>query len=261
MKKRLVAALIGVGAGGLAVGAYYAASQTGIHLRPEMVVAAAAVLAFASAVSVFALVAMDRPSYSGARATLLLNEEPATGFIFSFKGPNTAPILARPDMSVGEMLVRYGDAFRNPPDQMTKAIVLTLKGSSKKPFASITLQQLFLTLKPFHLEHVLLTNERGDFIGYIPGKRASKEFTGDKAVESIDKFIVKILENPSDSAKLREIGGANSDDTVAETDNTQSAEAKIWANDNVQGLVIHHKLKPAGFISKVDVLRLNVGRL
>lgn len=261
MKKRLQAAAIGVGAGALALGAYYWALHSGIHIPSELLVAAAAALAFAGTVAVFALVVMDRPAFGGARATLLLNEEPATKYVFAFRGPDVVPVLARPDMSVGEMLVRHGDTFRSPQSPPNKTIALTIKGSGKRPFAGVTLQQLFLTLKPFALEHVLLMSDRDAFVGYIPGRRALKEFAGDRAVENIDKYIVKVLADPGQSAVLREIGGVTDDDTVGETDNTQHAEAKIWANDNVQGLVIYRKLRPVGFISKVDVLRLNVGRL
>ena len=260
-RKALWAALCGVGACGLLLGAYYGALRSGIHIPSDILTATAAALVFGGAIAVFALVLMDRPFHSGARARLLLNEEPATDFIFSFRGANTLPIQARADMSVGEMLVRHGDAFKAAPDKMTKAIVLSIKGSAKKPFASITLHQLFLALKPLQLQHVLLLNEKDEFVGYIPGKRALKEFGGDKAVENIDKFIVAVLANPSGSAVLREIGGATADDTVGENEDTQHAEGKIWANDNVQGLVIHNKLRPVGYISKVDVLRLNVGRL
>ncbi len=33
------------------------------------------------------------------------------------------------------------------------------------------------------------------------------------------------------------------------------------ANEKVQGLILHKQLKPVGFISKVDVLRINAGLL
>ncbi|HEY0104530.1 MAG TPA: hypothetical protein VGB91_00500, partial [Rhizomicrobium sp.] len=203
MKKRLLAALIGVGAGLVLGAAYVGVLFAGIPLRPEWVVAAAAVLAFAGAVSVFALVAMDRPGFRSMRAALPLNEDPAKEYVFLFRGPDMLQITARPDISVGEMLVRFGDIFKEPPSKMTKSIVVTLKGSPKKPFATMTLQQLFAMLKPYRLEHVLLTNEKEEFIGYVPGKRAAKEFTGDKAMEAIDKFLVKVLMNPAESPVLR----------------------------------------------------------
>lgn len=261
MRRRLIAAVIGLGAGALLLGAYFAVLHYGIPLRSDIVFAAAAAFVFAGAVAVFALVSMDRPAFRNTRAALVLNEDPAKEYVFFFRGAGTLPITARPEMSVGEMLVRYGDEFKSPPDKMTKAIVVTIKGSAKKPFPAITLQQLFTILKPYSLEHVLLTNEKDDFVGYIPGKRAAKEFTGDKGIENIDKYIVSVLAKPDEAAILRELGGVTADDTIAEGDNAFEAAAKLWKNEKVQGLILHHKLKPVGFISKVDVLRINSGLL
>ncbi len=260
MNRRLLAALIGLGAGVLLAGAYVALLYARVPLRPEWVVGGAAAIVFAGAVAVFALVAMDRPSYGGIRPTFPLNEEPATRFIFPFKGGDLLQIVARADMSVGEMLVRFGDAFKTPAENMTKPISLTIKGSAKKPFSTITLEQLFLALKPFNLQHVVLVNDKDDFVGYIPGRRALKEFAGDKPEEKITKFIVKVLADPSAGGVLRDIGGITRDDTINETDTARDAEGKVWANDNVHGLVVHRHLKPIGVISKVDVLRVNAGR-
>ncbi len=259
MRRRLLAALTGMGAGALLLGAYFAALHYGVQLRPELVVAAGAAFVFAAAVALFALVAMDRPAFRSVRAALVLNEDPAKEYVFFFRGSDVLQITARPEMSVGEILVRFGDTFKEPPEQMTKSIVVTIKGSTKKPFAWMTLHRLFLMLKPYNVEHVLLMNEKDEFIGYIPGKRATKDFSGDKAMENIDKYVVQILVKPEGSAALRELGGATADDTVAETDNAFQAQAKLWANEKIPGLVLHRKLKPVGFISKVDVLRINAG--
>src|SRR5271165_6927017 len=124
MTKAIWAALIGIAAGALLLGGYAAALRAGIHVRPEFVVATAAALAFAGTVAVFTLVTMDRPAYASPRATLPLNEEPATEYIYAFKGRNILPILARPGMSVGEVLVRHSDSFRGAPDQLNKVIAL-----------------------------------------------------------------------------------------------------------------------------------------
>ena len=145
--------------------------------------------------------------------------------------------------------------------QMTKVIAITLKGSPKKPFATMTLQQLFAMVKPYNVEHVLLVNEKDEFIGYIPGKRALKEVGGDKAVEAIDKYLVKVLSDPETCGVLRDLGGVTREDTVAETDNAFQAQAKLWSNEKIQGLIVHKHLKPVGYISKVDVLRINAGLL
>jgi hypothetical protein len=261
MGRRLLAALTGLGAGVAVLGAYFAALRYGVQLRPDLVVAAGAALVFAGAVALFTLVAMDRPAFRRAPAALVLNEDPAKEYVFFFRGADILQVAARPDMSVGEMLVRFGDTFKAPPEQMKKPIVVTIKGSGRKPFAWMTLHQLFLVLKPYNVEHVLLMTEREEFIGYLPGKRAAKDFTGDKAMENIDKYVIQVLVKPEGSAVLRDLGGVTADDTVAETENALQAQAKLWANEKVQGLVLHRKLKPVGFISKVDVLRINAGLL
>ncbi|MEJ0044033.1 MAG: hypothetical protein WDM81_18265 [Rhizomicrobium sp.] len=261
MWKRLLAALIGVGAGLAMAGAYFGALSAGIHLRPDMVVAVGAACVFAGAVAVFALVAMDRPAFRSARQGIVLNEDPAKEYVFAFRGTDTLQVTARPEQSIGEIFVRFGDTFKTPPEQMRKSIVVSIKGSDKKPFLWMTLHQIFMMLKPYNVEHVLLSNEKDAFIGYIPGKRAMKDFTGEKAMDAIDKYLVKVLQTPADCAVLRELGGATRDDTIAETDNAFQAQAKLWANEKMQGLVLHKHLKPVGYISKVDVLRINAGLL
>jgi hypothetical protein len=257
-RRRWLAALIGVVAGAVAFGGYIAATTAGIHVRPELVMAGGAALAFAAAVAVFSLVVMDKPSYGGAKSPIWLNEEPATEFIFPFRGENTCAMEVTPDMSFGQIMARYQDDLSPREDKPKKAITLTLKASPKgKSFSTVTLQQLFLALKPLSLQHVVLVTPKGQFVGYIPGKRALSEFAGDKTDEKIGKYIVKLLEDPGNSSVLREISGASADDTIAETDDSRHAEAKVWANEGVQGFVIHRHLKPVGYISKSDLLKLN----
>ncbi|HWD29488.1 MAG TPA: hypothetical protein VG387_20115 [Rhizomicrobium sp.] len=260
MRKRLIAALIGAGAGALALCAYYALLYAGIRIRPELLIGGAAALVFAGAVAVFSLVAMDRPAFRKVRPAILLNEEPAKEFIYPFKPDGAIQIAAKPEQSVGEMLVRYGDAFKAAPDKLTKDIVLTVR-AGKTDFPHQSLLQLFAILGQYNLEHVILLDEKGDFVGYIPGKRAKKEFTGEKALANIDKYIVTVLKKPAESAVLRDLGGATRDDTIEQNDTSMNAQAKLWANDKVQGLIVHQHLKPVGFISRMDVLRINAGML
>ena len=257
-KRRWLAALIGVGAGAVAFGGYIGATYAGIHLNPEIVVAAAGALAFAAAVAVFSLLVMDRPSYGGAKSPIWLNEEPATQFVFPFKNENTCAMDVTPDMSLAQIMARYQDDLSPREDRPKKAITLTLKASPKgKSFSTVTLQQLFQMLKPLSLQHVLLVTPKGQFIGYIPGKKAISEFASDKSDEKIGKYIVKLMDDQGKSSILREINGASGDDTIAETDDSRHAEAKVWANEGVQGFVIHRHLKPVGYISKGDLLKLN----
>jgi hypothetical protein len=257
-KKRWLAALIGVGAGAVAFGGYLGATSAGIRLDPGLVDAAGAALAFAATVAVFSLVLMDKPVYGGVKMPIWLNEEPATEFIFPFRAENVMAIEVTPEMSFAQITARYQDDLSPRENRPKKAITLTLKASPKdKSFSTVLLQQLFLMLKPLALQHVLLVNPKGQFIGYIPGKKAISEFASEKSDEKIGKYLVKLLDDPKNSSVLREINGASADDTVAESDDSRHAEAKVWANENVQGFVIHRHLKPVGFISKGDLLKLN----
>lgn len=259
MMNRLWAALTGIGAGAMLFGAYVAFQSYGGHIPPDLTIVGAAAVVFASAVAVFALTIMDKPAYRGGRPALKLNEEPATEYIFPFRGENVAQIIAKPEMPLAMVLARFGETFKRASSEMTKDITVTLKASNRMPFPTITLQQLFLTLKPFKLEHVLLLSDKDEFIGYIPGRRASKEFTGDNAAEKITKYIVNVLDKPDTCAVIREIGGAPEADTVKDTDTALYAEGMLWANESVSGLVVRRKSRPVGYISKVDVLRLKAG--
>ena len=158
--------------------------------------------------------------------------------------------------------MRFGDAFKAPPDKMTKPVVVTLRASPKGDFSHQALLQLFAAVGPYNLEHVILLDEKGDFLGYIPGKRAKKEFVGEKALANIEKFIIAVFKKPGENlGLLRELGGATRDDTIEQSDTSMNAQAKLWANDKVQGLIVHQHLKPVGFISRMDVLRINAGML
>ena len=257
-KRRWLAALIGVVAGAVAFGGYIGATYAGVRINPEIIEVAGAALAFAAAVAVFSLLIMDRPSYGAAKSPIWLNEEPATEFIFPFKGEGVMAMEVTPDMTLVQFMARYQDDLSPREDRPKKAITLTLKASPKgKSFSTVMLQQIFLALKPLSLQHALLVNPKGQFIGYIPGKRAIAEFASEKSDEKIGKYLVKLVDEPERSSILREISGASGEDTVAETDDSRHAESKVWANEGVQGFVIHRHLKPVGFISKGDLLKLN----
>jgi len=283
MARRWLAALIGVCAGALAFGGYIFAPRAGIHISPDVVVAAGAALAFAAAVAVFSLVVIDRPATAGAKSPIWLNEAPATEYIAHFRGANATAMDATPEMSLAQIMARYQDDMAPRDGKPMRAITLTLRASpTHKGFSTVLLQQLFLALKPLSLQHVLLVSRRGQFIGYIPGKRAIVEFAGDRTDEKIGKYIVKLLErrddeppkqmdirqatdtdgkpqkNPDRTTILREIGGAAGQDTIADNDDSRHAEAKVWADESVHGFVVHSHLKPTGYISKADLLRLNV---
>jgi hypothetical protein len=259
MKNSWIAPLCGVVAGAVMAGAWFGAPYVGIRVQPTTLVAIAAILAFATSTATFALLAMNRPAYGGARATLNLDEEPATEFIFPFKSENLAQIFMKPETPLAVALARFGNTFDRPASEMNKPIIVTLKASRRIPFPTTTLQQLFMVLKSFKLQHVLLLDEKDRFVAYIPGARALKDFTGDGAADRITKYIAKVLENPDGSNIVHEIGGTAQTDTVKNSQDIGDARKELWKDETVQGLVVLRKLKPIGYISKMDVLKLHAG--
>lgn len=259
MRRSWVAPLCGVVTGAVMAGAWFGAPYFGLHLQATTLVAIAAILAFATSTATFALLAMSRPNYGGARATLYLNEDPATEYIFPFKSEILAQIVMKPETPLAVALARFGNAFDRPASEMNKSIIVTLKASRRISFPTSTLQQLFLVLKSFKLQHVLLLDERDRFVAYIPGPRALKEFTGDGAADKITKYLVKVLENPESSDIVHDIGGTAQSDTIKSSQDIGDARKELWKDETVQGLVVLRKLKPIGYISKMDVLKLHAG--
>jgi len=259
MLKRLLAALIGIGAGLALFGAYIAFLRMGGQLRPDIAIVGAAAVTFSSAVGVFALMALDRPAFRGARAALKLNEDPAVEFIFPFRGQNLAQITLKPETPLAMALARFGNTFARPASEMNKAIMVTLKASRRISFPTVTLQQLFLMLKEFNLQHVLLLDDRDHFVAYLPGKRALKEFTGNDGAEKITKYIVSVLDHPENSELVHEIGGAAQSDTIKSAQDIGDAQKELWKSEAIQGLVVMKGSRPMGYISRMDVLTLHAG--
>jgi hypothetical protein len=256
MGRIAIPAIVWVLAVAVMAAAYLGAPHAGIHIDAENAMAFAAIGTFATSLAVFTLVARNA---SGSLAMpyqkTRLSEMPAAQKVSLFKDSEKLQVVAKPDMSVGEILVKHGDVFKSLPENMDKRIVLTIKGSKKSIFNPITLKQLFESMSPFKLEHVLLMND-DKFVGYIPGERAVKEFTGKDAETNIANYIVKVLGKAENEDVLRKLDGVTSDDTVDEKDNIRHAVIKFYANDSVPGLVVHRQLQPVGYITKVDLLTL-----
>jgi hypothetical protein len=236
--------------------AYFAAPRFGIHIDSSLVILVAGALAFGASTAALLLAATSRPGAARPYQRTRLNEMPVTQKISLFRDADKLEIIARPEQSAGEILVRFGDTFKNPPEQVEKKFVVTLRGTKKAAFNPVVLRQLFATLAPFKLEHVILMQEGETFVGYIPGKRAAADFTGTNAESKITDCIVKVLANPSETKALKAMNGATMNDIVADTDNIRQAVIKFNADDTVQELVVHRHLKPIGVITKSDLLTL-----
>jgi hypothetical protein len=234
---------------------YFAVPRLGGHVDSNLLVLVAGALAFGASTAALLLIALHRPGAARPYQRTRLNEMPVTQKISLFADADKLSITARPEQSAGEILVRFGDTFKSPPEQVEKKFVVTLKGSKKAAFNPVVLRQLFATLAPFKLEHVILQDGE-TFVGYIPGKRAAADFTGTNAETKITDCIIKVLANPSDTKALKAMNGATMNDIVADTDNIRQAVIKFNADDTVQELVVHRHLKPFGVITKSDLLTL-----
>jgi len=259
MRRSWVAPLCGVVTGAAMAGAWFGAPYFGVHLQATTLVAIAAILAFATSTATFALLAMDKPSYGSARATLYLNEDPAAEYVFPFKSESLSQIFLKPETPLAVALARFGNTFDRPASETSKGFIVTLKSSRRMSFPTTTLQQLFLVLKSFKVQHVLLLDDKDRFVAYIPGPRALKDFTGDGAADKITKYIAKVLDNPEDSDIVHEIGGTAQADTIKSSQDVGDARKELWKDESVQGLVVLRKLKPIGYISKMNVLKLHAG--
>jgi len=256
---RIAIAAIGILAVLAPLALYFAVPRMGVHLDTNFIVLLAGALAFGASTAALLTGVAGRQGASRPYQRSRLNEMPTTQKISLFRDAEKLEITARPEQTVGEILVRFGDTFKNLPEHMDKKIVLTLKGSKKKDFNPVVLRQLFATLTPFKLEHVLLMQEGETYVGYIPGKRAAADFAGANAETKIADCIVKVLAKPDDDKSLkalRGMSGATLNDTVDEADNIRQAVIKFNADDGVQELVVHRHLKPIGILTRSDLLTL-----
>ncbi len=259
MKKVAIALGIGVLAALVLGGAYLAALYGGVRLSPVSIMIGVALLAFASSSAVFALLAMGRSAPTTPYQRTRLNEWPAIQKVSEFMDREKIQIFARPEQSLTEVLVRYGNMFKKSSEELTRKIVLTLRASPRMEFNPVTLRALFGTLAPFKLEHVVLLDDEGRFAGYIPGNRALKDFNGENGETKIAKSIVALLAKPSDPDALKALkglGGIPRGNTVDQKDDIRHAAALVYANEAVPGLIVHKNLRPIGVISKDDLLVL-----
>ena len=55
------------------------------------------------------------------------------------------------------------------------------------------------------------------------------------------------------------IGGTAQSDTIKSSQDIGDARKELWKDESVQGLVVLRKLKPVGYISRLNVLKLHAG--
>ncbi|MBV9992638.1 MAG: hypothetical protein JOZ72_15270 [Alphaproteobacteria bacterium] len=280
MKKKSVFALaVGIGVALAAGVVVWGTTRTSHHVDPMMLALAGMLcLAVGLIAAVLFHLMYDRPAASPLYVPTRLTEDPVAHFVLPLFEPGVIPILARPGLPVGRMLMRHARVFENPDANRDKKILLTIqkgKPSTKSGDVSlnpVVLRDLFDKLKPFdRSEHVLLVDDRFRFAGYIPWAAAMKDFTGDNAETKIRNAIINVLADPSDkkAAKaLRGMGGMAEDDTISDKLTIRDAAKQTWGtpmgekaadDEAVNGLIIYKGkdiTKPVGVLTKKGLLQL-----
>jgi hypothetical protein len=268
----------GLGLALVLVGGSFAAFGLGLRLDPLLVLAVAVALAVASVAAVLIYLVLNRPNAGPVYIPAKLTEDPVAQFVSPFMEKGAIEIVAQPYLPLDRMLMRHSSMFEKPEEHRECKVLLTLqkvpqkKGREEAVFNPVTLRNLFDKLKPFDKsEHVLLIDEKDQFIGYIPWQSAIKDFTGENAETKIRNAIVNVLANPQDAKSvkaLRAMNGMAADDCISDTATIRDAARLMWGavigekpleEPPVNGLVLYHGkkiTKLVGVLTKKSLLQL-----
>lgn len=245
MNKAAISALIGMAvAGGAMAAAYYPPA----HISLPMMMAAAAALTTGAAAAVITRAALDKPA-DHARQGDLGNKrlKSVTGLIDKFPTAGGALQLSiRPDTRIDSL-----DVVKHPAQYAGKDIVVSLRASSSSTFNPVELKKLFIALRDqLGFVHLLLLDKHDEFVGYIPGFYAKREFTGPGAEAQIAKYVVDVFADSANSANLRLIDGASRVDTISDNDKVSDAVERVTGGFRTL-VVLHDGLhrKPIGLVS------------
>jgi len=222
MNKVAISALIGVAVGGSAMAAPYA----GVHIPLPMMMAGAAALSMGAAAAVLTRSVLEKPPAHGLHddvGTVRLKKIP--GLIDKFPtGSGALQLSVRPDTKAENL-----DVVKHPAQYAGKDIVVSLKASSSSTFNPVELRRLFTSLRDRQpgFVHLILLDKHDEFVGYIPGFFAKREFTNGGAEASIAKYIVDVFADPNNSANLGLIDGASRVDTISDEAKISEAVERI----------------------------------
>jgi hypothetical protein len=277
MKRALWIAL--AGGGGLLLlflGSAVLVWRLGVHVDPLAPLTGVVALTAALVMTGVIFLVLDRPAAPPVYVPAKLTEDPVLHFVSPFVAPGVIEVLAQPRLTVERMLLRQTSVFEKPAEHNDRKVLLkiqkTLEKREEAVFNPVILRDLFEKLKAFdRSEHILLLDEREQFIGYIPWANAIKDFTGENAETKIRNAIVNVLANPHDAKSvkaLRAMNGMGADDCISDTATIRDAAKMMWGTvpgekpreePAVNGLVLYHGAKisrPVGVLTKVSLLQL-----
>ena len=278
MKRIAIALAGGLGLAVVLVGMPLSAFALGMHLDPLVLLASAVAMAIAGVAAVLIYLVLDRPQPGPVYVPAKLTEDPVARFVSPFMEAGVVEIVAQPYLPLDRMLMRHSNMLERPDEQRDRKILLMLqkvpqkKGREEAVFNPVTLRSLFEKLKPFDKsEHVLLVDEKDQFIGYIPWQSAIKDFTGENAETKIRNAIVNVLAQPQDAKSLktlRAMNGMAADDCISDAATIRDAARLMWGavagekpsdEPPVNGLVLYHGkkiTKLVGVLTKKSLLQL-----
>ena len=254
MNKVAISAAIGIAVAGGAMAAPYA----GLHVPLQTMMAAAAALSMGAATAVMTRSVLDKPRHDTLHAdagSIRLKKLP--GLITKFpveKG--TLQISMRPDTKVDLL-----EVVKHPASYAGKDIVVSLRAANTSTFNPVELKKLFRALRDqMGFVHLILLDSHDEFVGYIPGFYAKRDFTGAGAETAIAKYVVDVFADPNNSANLRLIDGAGKTDTIS--NEAKVAEAVERVTGGFRTLVVleggNHR-KPIGLVNFNSLMGHTIG--
>jgi hypothetical protein len=253
MGKVLVSAAAGVAAAAVVLAAF----ALGLRISPELLMMIAAALSVGAAVSVVTRHVVDAPAGKTDREKFLSRHLRDVKDLIDLFPRGGVRHVIRSDTSLDNL-----DIAKNPASYQSEDILVVIK-EGPKGFNPIVLRQIFEALqqRPNFL-HLLLRSKEDDFVGYIPGHVAKREFTGSNAEARIAEYIVNVLEDAAgndkdadgerryaNSANLSKIGGLGRTDTISDEATLSHALDRMEAG--FLRLVVlrggHHR-KPVGLL-------------
>jgi hypothetical protein len=222
----------------------------------------AALFAFAGTVSMLSYAHMGRPKPKQKPNQILAMaiselEKPEFEYLTRFpprkKSDDTASFII--DHQTDVEVLKYQKNLEAVPN-----IMLTFrKGTDKSMFNPLKVNAIFAALKGMPgFQHVLLADERDEYIGYIPGYWARTNLGGKGDEAKIVKYILDVLANPETNVILRDIHGLATTDQIGDGETVGTALNRLGGGI-VRGLVVMHGLrhkKPVGILYWNDLYKI-----
>lgn len=253
MNRVAISAAIGVIVGAGAMAAPY----FGVVIPQPLMMGATLALMLGAAAAVLARTTLDAAASKSGKEILGNTQlKKAANIISKFPdGKGYLSLSIRPDTKVDEL-----EVVKHPQNYTAKDILVSLKAASER-FNPVELKRLFVALRDQPgFVHLLLLDKHDEYIGYIPGFYAKREFTGAQAEVLLAKYVTDVIGEPDKSVYLRDIEGAANVDVIS--DEAKIADAFEKMAGSFRRLVVldggKHR-KPLGLVNFGDLIGQTLG--